>query len=118
MTRTRRPVAVILAGALCCFGVVLVVSYFYYVSPEAAGSIVHTRVLWGGIMCAYLWAQYGHIATYLGKNDGWRQMVLEPPTQINTISTAAMHTPLPRWVISVESSRGRPSMHFRYSPKS
>jgi hypothetical protein len=33
------------------FGVVLVVSYFYYVSPEAGGSIVHTRVLWGGIMC-------------------------------------------------------------------
>ena len=32
--------------------------------------------------------------------------------------TAAMHTPLPRWVIRVEGSRGPPSMHFRCSPKS
>jgi hypothetical protein len=74
MTRTRRPVAVIFAGALCCFGVVLVVSYFYYVSPEAGGSIV----LWGGIMCIFVGAVWAYrIATYLGKNDGWRQMVLE-----------------------------------------
>jgi formate hydrogenlyase subunit 3/multisubunit Na+/H+ antiporter MnhD subunit len=60
LTRTRRPVAVILAGALCCFGVVLVVSYFYYVSPEAGGSIVHTRVLWGGIMCIFVGAVWAY----------------------------------------------------------
>ena len=39
-------------------------------------------------------------------------------SRTDVISTAAMHTPLPRWVIRVEGNRGRPSMHFRYSPKS
>ena len=37
-------------------------------------------------------------------------------TGIKTI--AAVHSHCRRWVISVESSRGRPSMHFRCSPKS
>jgi hypothetical protein len=32
--------------------------------------------------------------------------------------TAFWPTRIPQRVISVESSRGRPSMHFRYSPKS
>jgi len=77
MTRTRRPVAVILAGALCCFGVVLVVSYFYYVSPPRLAAASYTQGFSGAASCAYLWAQYGHTATCLGKNDGWRQMVLE-----------------------------------------
>ena len=60
MTRTRRTVSVILAGALFCFGVVLVVTYFYIVSPEAIGSIAHTRVLWGGIMCIFVGAVWAY----------------------------------------------------------
>ena len=31
---------------------------------------------------------------------------------------AAVHSQCRRWVISVEGSRGRASMHFRCSPKS
>ena len=60
MTRTRRTVSVILAGALFCFGVVLVVTYFYFVSPAAIGSIAHTRVLWGGIMCVGMGAVWAY----------------------------------------------------------
>src|SRR3954451_19471753 len=54
-TRTR-TIPVILAGAVFCFGVVLVLSYFYFVSRDDIGSIVHTRVLWGGIMCVFVGA--------------------------------------------------------------
>jgi hypothetical protein len=39
---------------------VLVVTYFHYVSPEAGGSIVHTRVLWGGIMCIFVGAVWAY----------------------------------------------------------
>ncbi len=54
MTRKRRPVSVILAAAVFCFGVLFVVSYLHFVSPEDFGSIVHTRILWGGIMCLFV----------------------------------------------------------------
>ena len=54
MARRRRPVSIILAAALLCLGAVFVVSYFHFVSPEDIGSIRHTRVLWGGIMCVFV----------------------------------------------------------------
>ena len=60
MTRTRRTVSVILAAAVFCFGVVLVVSYFCFVSLEDIGSIVHTRVLWGGVMCVFVGAVWAY----------------------------------------------------------
>ena len=48
MTRTRRAVSVLLAGALLCVGLVLLSIYFAV--PEA--HIGHIRVLLlGGIMC-------------------------------------------------------------------
>jgi hypothetical protein len=38
------------------------------------------------------------------------------PTQINIVSIAAMHTPLPQWVIFVRSTRFRRSRHVRFAP--
>jgi hypothetical protein len=36
--------------------------------------------------------------------------------KINILPTAAMHTPLPRWVIFVRSTRFRRSRHVRFAP--
>jgi hypothetical protein len=65
MTRTRRAVSVILAGALFCFGVALLVIYF----APGDGSIARTGFYFWAASCASVWARYGHIVSYWGKTD-------------------------------------------------